>query len=95
VLNTFKLPSGIECRLSNDVVVVAGTQLALEDVAALFRIFFTALPLRPNDIRLCLIDEIRASLVKEEVKTHRRWVVLDALRSVSLRKMLSRPKAAA
>ena len=95
VVKLFKLPSGMDCHLVDDCFRVADTKLTVPDVVELTRACLTELPLRVRDERLKLVNEIRESLIKEEPRTGRRWVVLDALRQVSMRKWRSRQWQAA
>ncbi len=60
---------------------IGQTKLGFEDAAEFCRIFLTATPLTDNDIRLGLIDEIRASTIKEvRCSPAKRWIVLSAFK---------------
>jgi len=90
-----ELPSGIGCRVFEDHLCVTERTLTLDDTVALTRASLTATPLRENDPRLKLVEDIRDSIVKVEASTGRQWLVLDALRRVSMRKWRHRRALAA
>ena len=86
------LPNGTKCVAIGEHLRIGTTVLALPDLVELTRFYMSEIPLRTNDARFKLIDEIRESLVREEPVTGRRWVVLDALRNVSLSKWRNRSR---
>lgn len=61
-----------------------------ETVAEFIRWYLTEMPLVKDDVRLALVNEVRECVIKENPATHERWIVLDALRSVSMKKWRSR-----
>jgi len=82
-----KLPSGIDCSVDAASIDLGKVDLDEADVVALIRVFFTTQPLKRNDLRLGLLEEIRGAIVKSDETTGQRWLVLNALRAVSLRKL--------
>lgn len=94
LVKSFTLPNGTKCAVEDSHLRIGRTVLAIPDIALVVRICFTEIPLQADDARLKLIDEIRESLVKEEPGTGRRWIVLDALRNVSLLKWRKRRQIA-
>jgi len=82
-----KLPNGIDYVVNaNGTVGLANSLLAPKDMAALIRAFFTAIPLKPDDVRRDLIEDIRGSIVIVETKTKKEWVALNPFRDVSLKR---------
>jgi len=88
-----KLPRGKQVSVYNEgVFQLQDIYLNMEDLAELTRLYLTVVPLGINDVRLRLLEEIRGAIVKSEKMTGMRWLVLNALRAVSLRKIRSRQR---
>lgn len=94
LVKSFRLPNGTKCAVEGSHLHIGRTILTVQDIAQVVRIYFTEIPLQVDDARIKLIDEIREALVKEEPGTGRRWIVLDALRNVSLLKWRKRRQVA-
>lgn len=62
-----------------------------EDAFTLVRELLTLTPLQPNDPRLKFIEELREMVIRQD-DHQERWIVLDALRAVSVRKLRARRK---
>jgi len=80
------LESWHKAAMGPEVFCVANTLLSMEDMVALIRAFLTTTPLVENDVRLDLIEDIRSSIIREETKTKRRWVMLNPFRNIALKR---------
>ena len=71
------MPSGKTCHIEGGQMRLENIILDDDDAAEFCRVFLTAKPLVEDDVRLSLIEEIRASVVKAEAG--RRWIVLNVV----------------
>lgn len=75
-MKLFDLPNHKGCRIEGLNLRVGRVTLQPEDTAELVRVYLTSEPLIADDPRLKLLDEVRATVIKQDRPSGQRWLIL-------------------